>query len=237
MAEQIILVAGATGAIGQQIVSRLLKQGRHVRALVRDLDKGRALLGENLELVESDARRIDTLNRAMSGVSVVVCATGTRTPEGPNSPEKVDYEGVRHLVQAARVAEVEHFILISSLAVTRGDAHPLNKFGKVLDWKLKGENALRASGLRYTIIRPGGLNDEPPGARGLRFAQGDEVNGRVSRADVAEVALRAIDMPASHNVTFEVVAADSAPPDTDHDWAALFETLLSDQAPSAAAVE
>ncbi len=237
MAEQIYLVAGATGGVGQQIVSRLLRQGRHVRALVRDHDKGRALLGENLELIEGDARRIDTVNEAMNGVTVVMCATGSRTPEGPNSPEKVDYEGVRHLVQAAHSAGVERFILISSIAVTRGDTHPLNQFGKVLDWKRKGEEFLRASGLPYTIIRPGGLNDEPGSVSGLRFAQGDEISGRVSRSDVAEVALRALDHPSSHNATFEVIAAEGAPPHTDHDWAALFEPLFGDEAPNAATAE
>jgi uncharacterized protein YbjT (DUF2867 family) len=171
----------------------------------------------------------------MQGVSVVFCAIGTRTPVGPNSPEKVDYEGVRNLVQAAKVAGVDTFILISSAAVTRGDAHPLNQFGKVLDWKLKGEDELRHSGMRYTIIRPGGLNDEPGGLKGLEFAQGDTISGRVSRADVAETALRALDTPASHNATFELISADGAPLRTDQDWAALFDALASDGTPRTAA--
>ena len=231
MAEQrIFFVAGATGRVGQQIVSKLLRQGRHVRALVRDRDKGRALLGENLELVEGDTRRIDTVQDALVGVNVVVCATGARASEGSNSPEQVDYEGVRNLVQAARLAEVERFILISSLAVTNSD-HPLNQFGRVLDWKLKGEDFLRHSGVPYTIIRPGGLTDEPGGQSALQFDQGDRITGQVSRADVAEVALRSLDYPSSVNATFEVIASAGTPPS---DWSPLFETLQSDEATRAA---
>jgi uncharacterized protein YbjT (DUF2867 family) len=221
---EIYLVAGATGGIGQHIVSRLLRNNAHVRALVRDHAKGRALLGENLELAVGDTRRIDTLQDAANGVSVVICATGTRTPEGMNTPEEVDFEGVRNLMWAAQQANVKHFLLISSIAVTHPE-HPLNQFGHVLDWKQKGEQALRESGLTYTIVRPGGLNDEPGGSKAIQIEQGDTISGTVSRSDVAEVCVRALSHNSARNATFEVINAEGEPP---QDWDALFAALKSD---------
>ena len=120
---------------------------------------------------------------------------------------------------------MEHFVLVSSCAVTKPD-HPLNKFGQVLTWKLKGEDVLRASGLAYTIVRPGGLTNEPGGQSALVIDQGDRLNGMISRADVAEVCVQALQQPNARNTTFEVVQAQGAPVD---DWAALFATLRPDR--------
>ena len=226
--EEIYLVAGATGALGQQIVSRLLRRGKHVRALVRDKTKGRALLGENLELVQGDTRQIDTLHDAARDVRIVICVTGTNTAEGANDPQAVDYEGVRNLVNAAKGAGVQHFLLVSSLGVTQ-EEHPLNSFGRVLEWKKKGEDALRESGLDYTIIRPGGLTDEPGGQRALKLDQGDKLSGRVSRADVADISLHALTHPNARNVTFELIESEGQQADLD----SLFDSLKSDQATKA----
>ncbi len=224
MDEIIYLVAGATGVLGQKLVSKLLLRSQHVRALVRDADKGRALLGENLEVVEGDVRRIDTVHDVMMNVHTVICAAGARTAEGTNTPEQVDYEGVRNLVLAAQHAAVKRFLLVSSLAVTRPE-HPLNRFGHVLDWKRRGEDALRDSGIAYTIVRPGGLTDEPGGQKGILLGQGDTISGRISRADLAEVCLRALDSDRTQNTTFEVVETDGLPPS---DWDALFDALKPD---------
>ena len=223
----IYLVAGATGGVGQQIVSKLLRRNEHVRALVRDLTKARALLGENLELVEGDARRIDSANEAVQGVQVVICALGARPGNDQNTPEQVDYEGVQNLVMAARNAGVARFVLVSSLAVTRPD-HPLNQYGRVLDWKRKGEDALRSSGLVYTIIRPGGLTDDPGGAAAVQFDQGDRASGRISRADVAEIVMQALARDSAHNVTFEVIGGEGSAPVSAEQWDALFAGLRSD---------
>lgn len=223
---EIYLVAGATGGLGQQIVSRLLLRGKHVRALVRDVQKSRALLGENLEHVQGDTRQPDALHEAVNGVSTVICVTGTRSPEGANSPEAVDYEGVRNLVNAAKASGVAHFMLISSIGATQPD-HPLNKqFGRVLEWKQKGEQALRRSGVAYTIIRPGGLTDEPGGQQAIQIGQGDKLSGRIARADVAEVCLQALSHPNTVNTTFEVIGVEGEPPS---DWDAFFADLKRDE--------
>ena len=75
---------------------------------------------------------------------------------------------------------------------------------------LQGENAVRASGLAYTVVRPGGLTDAP-GGRALRLAQGDRRRtGRLARADVARVCVDALLHPSTRDTTFEVVNAAGA---------------------------
>jgi uncharacterized protein YbjT (DUF2867 family) len=112
------------------------------------------------------------------------------------------------------------------MGVTHAD-HPLNKmFDNILVWKLKGEDALRASGVPYTVVRPGGLRNSPAGQTALTALQGDpKVNGQVSRADVAAICVAALGNKAAQGKTFEVIGADGAPPS---DWTAFFAALRAD---------
>ena len=225
---QSILIAGATGGVGRHLVGSLIAQRQAVRALVRDRTLAESLLSpaDGVDLVVGDVRQPETLPSAFAGVQAVICTIGAKAPVGDSRPEKVDYEGVRNLVLAARAAQVERFLLISSIAVTHPE-HPLNNFGRVLDWKLKGEDFLRTSGLSYTIIRPGGLTDDPGGTSAFQIGQGDTISGgRISRDDVAALSLAALDEVPTYQTTFEVIAEEGDPPE---DLRALFASLKTDR--------
>jgi uncharacterized protein YbjT (DUF2867 family) len=187
--------------------------------LVRNPDTAKALLGEDIIFHQGDIRDLSTLQTAMPDMDAVISAVGSKAPVGKNCPKRVDYEGVANLVNTAKSCRVRRFILLSSIAVTRPN-HPLNCFGKVLDWKLKGEETLRDSGLDYAIIRPGGLMDTPGGHQNLVFDQGDSILGMISREDVAEISVKALEYPHPLQVTFEVIEAEenSYP----IDWSSLF---------------
>jgi uncharacterized protein YbjT (DUF2867 family) len=204
-------------------VYQLLLVGTPVRALVRDLEKASRILDYQAELHEGDAGAPHTLGEAMQGIRQVICTIGSRATSG-GDPEEVDYLGVRNLVVAANAAKIEHFVLVSSIGVTDAN-HPLNRFRNVMSWKLRGENELRDSGLSYTVIRPGGLTDEPGGRKGVRFAQGDTITGRVTRADVATACIQALMQPAARDTTFEMVNTEE---DAGADWNALFAALKPD---------
>ena len=79
-----------------------------------------------------------------------------------------------------------------------------------MDQKFKGEECLRGSGVPYTVVRPGGLKDEPAGLKKLIAAQGDTASGSVSRADVAAVCVAALSDAAARNVTMELVTEKAA---------------------------
>ncbi len=225
-----ILIAGATGGVGQQLVAQARAAGQPVRVLTRSAERARALWGGDpgVEIVPGDTTRLETLTRPVTAVRAVICATGADGPAGPYSPEHVDYEGVRNLVLSARAAGVGYFVLVSSIAVTHPE-HPLNKFGQVLTWKLRGEAVVRTSGLPYTIVRPGGLTDAPGGRSALRLDQGDRITGRVSRADVATVCLQALRQERALNTTFEMVAVDGRAPEAQAAWDDLFAALAPDR--------
>jgi uncharacterized protein YbjT (DUF2867 family) len=205
-----ILVAGANGGVGSQVVRQLLERGEQIRLLVRDAERAVQMFGPQPEVMVVDTRVLGSLRNAIKDIDYLICATGSRAPGTDNSPEQVDYHGVANLAQSASETGVKHFVLVSSIAVTKTD-HPLNRFGRVLEWKLKGENALRASGLPYTIIRPGGLTDGPGGIKRLLIKQGDQITGMISRADVARLCIAALDELAARNVTFEVVETEGEP--------------------------
>ncbi|MCP2730362.1 CIA30 family protein [Limnofasciculus baicalensis] len=438
----IILVAGATGGVGKRVVRRLIEQNYQVRALVRDSQKGRSLLGDKVELFEADITMPETLTAGlMNNVSAVICCTGVRVqpvegdtptrekyyqgikfymPEVVDSPEIVDYQGIKNLVQVAAKSleagkqllfdfrnpsedlketwgavddvvmggvsessirlidkaalftgivstansggfvsvrtrnfnpslnlagyegmeirvkgdgqrykfilrceskwdgisycysfdtqkdswidvlipfsalipvfraktlkdappfdasqvyavqlmlskfeydgglnphfqsggfalEVEtikayggaikpQFMMISSAGVTRPNRPGINlaeeppavrmneQLGGILTWKLRGEDAVRESGIPYTIIRPCALTEEA-GGKALMFDQGDNIRGKVSREDIAELCLQTLEQPKAANVTFEVKEGENS----DFDWDSLFFRLTKDK--------
>jgi uncharacterized protein YbjT (DUF2867 family) len=219
-----ILIAGGTGRTGQIIVNNLIAQGIHPHIIVRDPAKAATWFGEGAAVHASDIGEVATLLPAMWGMDAVISALGTRTPVGKNCPKRVDYQGIANLIRAAQMAAVKRFVLISSIAVTHPE-HPLNRFGRVLEWKFKSEQVLQESGLEYAIVRPGGLTDAPGGKQTLLFGQGDSIRGTLSRADLAEICLAALAHPTPARVSFEAIESDQ----TGHrDWAKLFASLTPD---------
>lgn len=221
-----VLVVGATGQTGRLLVTDLQAAGYRVRAFVRDAEAARSEFGDDVALAVGDVKDPAGVAAAMQGVDAVISAIGARGASGPDRPETIDYQGVRNLAEAAAEAGVGHFVLLSSMGVTHED-HPLNKmFGDVLRWKGRGEQALRDSGVPYTIIRPGGLVNEPGGQGRIVLAQGDERRQAViPRADVATVCVAALQTGASLGKTMEVYREDGAPV---ADWPAAFAALAPD---------
>lgn len=224
----VVLVAGATGGTGQEVVDQAIAKGLHVRALVRDETKARTLFDDRVQYVTGDVREPRSLKRAVKGVSQVICALGSSVQRDPeNSPERVDYAGVKALAEASKAAGVTQFILVSSMGVTHPE-HQLNAMlDNILEWKLKGEEAVRATGINYTIVRPGSLTNEPGGQRGVRIMQGDPQNGEgsISRSDLAAVLVSAVGRTDLFGRTFEIVGDNGS---ARIEWASLYSTLQPD---------
>ena len=205
-----VLVVGATGKSGQWVVKRLLHYGVPVRVFSRDREKALELFGEGVEIVTGKIQSSADIERAVSGCSAVISALGSSAVTGESSPGEVDRDGVIRLVDEAKRAEVKHFAIISSLAVTKW-YHPLNLFGGVLTKKWEAEEHIRAlfasEGRSYTIVRPGGLKDGEPLLHKLHVDTGDRLwNGFINRADVAELLVISLWLEKAKNKTFEVVS-------------------------------
>jgi uncharacterized protein YbjT (DUF2867 family) len=211
-APELILVAGASGRAGHFVVQRLRADEVAFRPLTRSREEALKRLGPafaDLDWVECDVRDPAQVAAAMRGVTQVISVIGANQVSGPNSAEFVDYGGVKNLVDAAVAEKIRHFVLLTAIGVT-DPAHPFNKATKgALGWRLKGEDYLRASGLSYTIVRPGGLVNQPAGQQGLRIAQGDNwrplLRSTLSRDDLALVLIESLRNPATRRTTFELV--------------------------------
>lgn len=218
-----IFVAGATGNTGKRIVEQLLARGFFVKAGVRDPEKAKSAFSSNpaLQIVKADVTEgPDKLAEAISDDSeAVICATGFRRSWDPTAPWKVDYYGTVNLIEACRKQGVNRFIIITSILVNGAAMGQLlnpayiilNVFGLVLVAKLQAEKYIRQSGINYTIIRPGGLSNDPPSGNIVMEPEDTLAGGSISRDQVAEVAVEALIHPEASYKVVEIIARPDAP--------------------------
>ncbi|SFR52829.1 SDR family oxidoreductase [Halogeometricum limi] len=210
-----VLVAGATGGTGRRVLDVLRRTDAEVvvRAMTRSTDDERRLRdGGADEVVVADAMDRDAVSTALEGVDAVVCTLGSSPGLDVLTSDRVDGTGVQNVVDAARAADVDQFVLVSSIGV--GDSGPGMSLGLrllllglgILSAKRRAEDHLRESGLSYTILRPGGLTNADPTGDVVVGEGGDTVSGSVPRADVAGLCVAALFTPEAANRTFEVVA-------------------------------
>ncbi len=215
-------VAGASGRTGQWIVRELQQRQVSVVALVRNLEKGQQVLPAQTELVVGDVLQPETWAGAIADCDVVLSAIGCTPSLDPTGPYRVDYEGNKNLVDASKAAGVKHFVMVSSLCTSQL-FHPLNLFWLVLVWKKQAEEYLRASGLVYTIVRPGGLkNDDNPNP--VLMSSADTLfEGSIPRQKVAVVCAESLFQAEARNKIVEIIAKADAPTST---WERLFAGVL-----------
>ncbi|KAJ7570684.1 hypothetical protein O6H91_01G131300 [Diphasiastrum complanatum] len=173
-----------------------------------------------LEILECDLEIADEIELALGNAGVVICCIGASEKEvlDVTGPYRIDYQATKNLIVAATKAQVNHFVLLTSLGTTKfgWPAAALNLFWGVLIWKAKAEKALRESGLSYTIVRPGGMErptDAYKETHNLRLVVADSLTGgQVSNLQVAELlACIAKNLQLGENKILEVVAETTAP--------------------------
>jgi len=224
--KEIVLVVGGTGRVGKRMLTELNEMGYIVRATTRDINKAKAEIKDKVEWFEADALNSDSLIEAMRGVDRVICTIGVSSYNSPVTPEELDYGGVKNVIDASLDADVKQFVLISSIGVSHR-FHLLNLTLKdVLKWKRQSEEYLRASGLDYTIIRPGGLRKGEAGLEDVVLVQGDRKGGRhVIIDDVAVVSVATLSNADAMSKTFEMLSDSENPPGP---WRDKFKNLEPD---------
>ena len=162
------------------------------------------------ELIEADAQPVHgdlrdraSLDAAVDGVETVVTTANSAMRGGADNPQNVDLEGNRNLIEAARAAGVEHFIFVSLLGADINNPSPF------VQAKARSEQALRESGVEYTILAPTAFMEMWPAmVVGMPALQGRPVtlvgearrrHSFVSNRDVAAFAVSAVDRPEARN--------------------------------------
>jgi len=226
-----VLVVGATGSIGSHVVEVAREDGYAVRALVRDRAKAQTFSAE-VEPIVGDVTRSETLAAAVDGVDAVVFTLGS-DGAGKVGAETVDYGGVRNVL-AALGSRQARIALMTSIGVTNREGS-YNRSTEAHDWKRRSERLVRASGLPYTIVRPGWFDYNKPDEQKPVFLQGDtrqagnSSDGAIGRRQIAEVLVRSLNCDSARRKTFELVAEKGPTP---ADLGPLFAALDADPAGS-----
>ncbi len=195
-----ILVAGAHGTTGKKIV-QILKDSEEFEpvAMVRAKDQVDFFKSQNVKTVLANLE--DNLSQAVQHIDKVIFAAGS----GGEKVVEVDQEGAKRLIDASKKAGIKKFVMLSS----RGAEHP-EKADKLKDYLKAKHNAdeyLKNSGLDFTIVRPGTLNNEKAtGKIQLEKQLSDE--GEIPREDVAQTLVDALPDATAPNAIFEMISGD-----------------------------
>lgn len=201
-----LLVVGATGTLGRQIVRRALDEGHPVRCLVRSFKKASFLKEWGAELIPGDLCKPETLKTALQDITVIIDASTARASDSL-SIRQVDWEGKVNLIQAAQIAKIQRFIFFSILDAEKYPAVPLMQIKRCT------ELFLAESGLSYTILRPCGFMQGLIGQYAMPVLENQAVwvmgetapTAYMDTQDIAKFAVRALSVPATENQTFPVV--------------------------------
>lgn len=201
-----VLVVGSSGKTGIRVVQGLLARQTEVRAMVRRQEAAATLEALGAQSVLADLSY--DVSYALSGCEAVIFTAGAGLS---GNPELVDYRGTMRLIEAAEAQGVGRFILISSLGTGYAEKIP-EPLRPYLAAKRKAEEALMASSLDYTIVKPGALTDAAGTGR-LTLAEALERGGSIPRDDVAALVVELLLRNLGHRSSFEVTGGDTPLPD------------------------
>lgn len=234
MPGQLILVIGGTRATGLHAARLLHERGRRVRILARDPAAASRNLDSGVEIVPGDVTDPASIVRACDGVDHLIFTAGVRSGRFARRSvtRATEYDGVLHALEAARTHGLRgRFVYMTAIGIRRRSlfAWGLNLWkGGTFHWRRLAEDAIRASGLDYCIVRAAFLLNRPGGRRAVAISQLESrltFHEAIARADVAEALVEALQHPRTSRATFEVKWA-LGPRTTS--WSELFNELTPD---------
>jgi uncharacterized protein YbjT (DUF2867 family) len=196
-----ILITGATGTVGSEVVKRLSVQGIHARALTRDVAKVEADQFPHVEFVQGDFDDADSIRRACSGVEQAFLLS--------NSTERAEHRQTA-FVEAARTSGVRHIVKLSQLHAD------VNSAGRFLRYHAAVETAIEATNLTFTFLRPNlyiqGLLNFAQGIKeksAFFAAAGEERISAVDVLDLADVAVAALTDSQHKNKSYSLTGPEA----------------------------
>ena len=196
-----IAIAGGHGQIAMMLHPLLREHGHSVMGLIRNANQADAVSGAGATPVVCDLEATADLASVVSEVDAVVFAAGAGPGSGADRKVSMDRNGAVRLIDAAKRSNVSRYVMISAIRAeqARGD----DVFRTYLQAKSEADEALRRSGLDYTIIRPGRLTNDA--GSGLVQIGPTVPMEEIPRADVAAVVAEVLDTPSTIGQQFELV--------------------------------
>jgi uncharacterized protein YbjT (DUF2867 family) len=204
-----VVVAGGHGQIALRLARLLSERGDQVRGLIRKPDHADDVRAAGAEpvLCDLEAFDADAVAAAVGTADALVFAAGAGPGSGAARKTTMDLAGAIKTIKAAQLYGIDRYVMISAMGAASPPAEGGDAFGAYLRAKAAADQALAASGLAFTIVRPGRLTDEP--GTGRVHAAPSVQRGHITRDDVAAVLAAVLAEPGTVGLTFEVVAGDT----------------------------
>jgi uncharacterized protein YbjT (DUF2867 family) len=198
-----IAIAGGHGQIALQLGQLLVEDGNRVRGIIRKAEQAGDLEALGVEPVVFDLEHDDGLAAAIAGADAAVFAAGAGPGSGAERKLTMDRDGAIKLIEACREAGIRRYVMVSAMGAQPGITGD-EVFQVYLRAKFEADEALRASDLDWTVIRPGGLTNEP--GTGL-VALGENLSrGSIPREDVAATLRLVLPAPNTIGKTLDLVS-------------------------------
>ncbi|MCG1020407.1 SDR family oxidoreductase [Sutcliffiella horikoshii] len=204
-----VTVVGANGQIGKQLVHFLKEEDGYTPiAMVRKEEQADSFAEDGIESVLADLEgSVDALVKAFSGSDAVVFSAGSGGSTGLDKTLLIDLDGAAKTVEAAEKAGISRYVMVSAFQADNRENWN-DELRPYYVAKHYADKVLMASGLDYTIVRPGGLLNES-GTGKVKI--GDKVEpGSIAREDVARVLLEVLGAKNTYGAAFDVVDGEDS---------------------------
>jgi uncharacterized protein YbjT (DUF2867 family) len=202
-----VLVAGGHGKVAMRLLGLLAAHGHRARGLIRKPEQAADLEAVGAVAVLGDLEAEADLAGYVQGADAVVFAAGAGPGSGPARKHTMDYGGAAKLIEAAKMNGTRRFLMVSAMGV-RDPAARGEEMRPYYEAKLEADRELEASGLDYTIVRPGRLTDDT-GTGLIEAAVRLEQSGSIPRDDVAATLLACLDAPSTIGRSFDLIGGET----------------------------
>jgi uncharacterized protein YbjT (DUF2867 family) len=202
-----VVIAGGHGNIALRLTRLLSERGDNVRSLIRNPDHIGDVEAAGAEPVICDMEAEDDLSPFVAGGDAIVFAAGAGPGSGAERKRTVDYGAAAKLIDAALKTGITRYLIVSSIGAHDPSAGP-EQMRPYLQAKHDADEALSDSGLAYTIVRPGSLNDDPGTGR-VTVTTDMSTRGPIPRDDVAAVLAACLADNSTAGKTFVLIGGET----------------------------
>lgn len=199
-----ITILGGHGQIAQLLIPKLKNAGHNIRALVRKEEQFGEIRTLGAEPVLCDVETQDDISIETGKADAVVFAAGAGPGSGKERKLSVDRDGAIKLIDACKKNGIDRYVMISAMGLETPRGNEV--FQEYQKAKYEADQALKKSGLKYTIVKPGKLLNEP--AHGSVEIGKNLPSGQITREDVADVIHHALEEPKTAKKEFDLIAGD-----------------------------
>ena len=202
-----VVIVGGHGRIALRLQKLLAERGDSPRGIVRKTEQADDLEKIGAEPIVLDIENVDDIDDAFAGADAVVFAAGAGAGSGPARKLTVDYGGAVKSVDAAIAKEIRRFVIVSAIGANHAESWS-DEMKPYYEAKADADKFVAESGLDYTIVRPGGLTDDP-GTGKVEIAEAVGRSGAVTRDDVALVLAECLAADNTIGKSFDVLNGDT----------------------------